>query len=179
VRVEPEAIDFRPLQRDDFARFDEWVRRPHVARWWAEPVGLDAIEAEYGPAVDGTDPTAGFLILVAGGPVGFIQCYRLADEPAYRAAVGVDDAAGIDLFVGEADVMGDGFGSTVLRRFLDLVVWPRYPEVRRAMAGPSVHNGRSQRAFEKAGFVRTRVVDVPDEPEPELVMLCERPRPSG
>ena len=169
------AISFRPLTRGDLPRLVEWIARPHVAEWWNEPVGAAGVEATYGPCVDGTDPTLAFVIQLDDRPVGFIQCYRLDDEPDYEQAVRVDSAAGVDLFVGEADVMGGGFGSTVLARFVDTVVWPRYPDLGRCMAGPSVRNGRSQRAFEKAGFRRVRVAEVAGEPDPEQVMVLERP----
>jgi aminoglycoside 6'-N-acetyltransferase len=168
------AIDFRPLTRADFAQVAEWIGRPHVARWWTDPRDLTGIEAEYGPCVDGSDPTRVFLIVSDDRTVGLIQCYRLADEPDYAASVGVDDAAGIDLFVGEDDARGGGFGSRVLAAFVDRVVWPSYPEVARAMAGPSVANLRSQRAFEKAGFVRRHVAVVAGGADPEQVMVLER-----
>jgi aminoglycoside 6'-N-acetyltransferase len=173
--ADPSGISFRPLGRHDFGLLVDWLDRPHVARWWTDPTGPDAVEAEYGPVVDGTDRTRAFLIVVDGRPVGFIQAYLLEDEPDYARDTGVADGAGIDLFVGEAEVMGGGFGSSVLRRFVDEVVWPGYPDVARAMAGPSVHNTRSQRAFEKAGFTRTRVAMVAGEPDPEQVMVLERP----
>ncbi len=171
------AIGFRPLTRADFALVATWIGRPHVAEWWTEPADLAGVEAEYGPCVDGTDATRAFLILSGPRPVGFIQCYRLADEPSYAVAVRVDDGAGIDLFVGEDDVRGGGFGSRVLRAFVDQIVWPGYPEVARVMAGPSVRNQRSQRAFEKAGFRPRQVAVVPGEDDPEQVMVLERVRP--
>ncbi len=170
------TIGFRPLTRTDFALVATWIGRPHVAEWWTEPTDLAGIEATYGPCVDGIDPTLTFLILSGGRPVGFIQCYRLDDNPDYGRAVEVDQAAGIDLFIGEADVMGGGFGSAVLSRFVDEVVWPAYPDLVRCMAGPSVRNGRSQRAFEKAGFQRGHVAMVLDEDDPEQVMVRERVR---
>jgi RimJ/RimL family protein N-acetyltransferase len=43
------------------------------------------------------------------------------------------------------------------------------------MAGVSVNNPRSQRAFEKAGFVRGEIIDVPGEPAPEVMMVLRRP----
>ncbi len=43
------------------------------------------------------------------------------------------------------------------------------------MAGPSVRNRRSQRAFENAGFGRRHVAMVPGEDDPEQVMVLERP----
>lgn len=171
-----QAIRFRRLTRADFALVAEWIGRPHVAEWWTEPTDLAGIEATYGPCVDGTDPTLAFLILSGERPVGFIQCYRLDDNPDYARAVEVDQGAGVDLFIGEAEVMGDGFGSTVLRRFVDDIVWAAYPDLACCMAGPSVRNARSQRAFEKAGFQRRRVAVVPDEDDPEQVMVLERAR---
>ncbi len=101
----PPALDigFRPLARADLDQLAAGIERPQVAEWWDAPRGLAAVEAEYGPCVYGTDPTRVYLILAGDRPVGLIQCYRLADEPRYAAAVGVDDAAGVDLFVGEHD----------------------------------------------------------------------------
>jgi len=173
--VDVAPIDFRALTRRDFPQLVEWLDRPHVARWWTDPRGAAAIEAEFGPCVDGTDPTRIFFILSGSRPVGFIQCYRLDDEPGYAEALGLADGVGIDLFVGEADVMGGGFGSAVLARFVDQVVWPTYPDLARCVAGPSIHNHRSQRAFEKAGFRRGRVASVPGEDDPELIMVLDRP----
>jgi aminoglycoside 6'-N-acetyltransferase len=171
----PDRISFRALTRDDFGQLVDWLARPHVARWWTDPARPGQVEDEYGPCVDGTDPTRVFLILDHGRPVGMIQCYRLDDEPDYARAVAVEDAAGLDLFIGDADTMGNGFGSTVLRQFVDQVIWPGYPDLVRVVAGPDVANRRSQRAFEKAGFRRTRVVDVPGEPQPEQLMVLDRP----
>ena len=142
-------------------------------QWWTEPVGPAAIEADYGPCVDGTDPTRAFLIVAGERPVGFIQCYRLARRarrtPGRRAAT---TAVGVDLFVGEAEVMGGGFGSAVLRPLrrpggvADLSgrgPWP-WPARASATAAPS---GPSRRP----ASVRGRVAVVPGEDDPEQVMV--------
>lgn len=169
-------ISFRPLTRLDFAMMADWLREPHVAEWWNVPPSIEGVERELGACVDGSDPTRVFIILVTDRPVGFIQVYRLDDNPAYAAAVGVENGAGVDLFIGDPNAVGGGFGSTVLRTFLDKVVWPGYPDISRCMAGPSDRNLRSQRAFEKAGFARVRVVRIPGEPDDEVVMVANRPR---
>jgi RimJ/RimL family protein N-acetyltransferase len=46
-----------------------------------------------------------------------------------------------------------------------------------AMAGPSVRNIRSIRAFEKCGFTALGPVRVPGEEDEEMVLIC--PRPTG
>ncbi len=45
------------------------------------------------------------------------------------------------------------------------------------MAGPSVRNVRSHRAFATAGFLAVRRVTVPGEEDDELIWV--RPRPPG
>lgn len=166
-----------PLTRADFPMVVEWLARPHVAEWWHRPQGAVAFEGEYGPVVDGADPTRVCICSEDGVPVGFVQYYRLDDEPGYAEAVGVAQGAGLDLFVADTDRRGHGLGpriiaATVARIFAD------YPDLARAMASPSVHNARSIRAFEKAGFEARGAVTVPKEPDPEMVMVCERPGPA-
>ncbi len=162
-------FDFRPVGPGDLALLERWLAEPHVARWW--PTTTD----EFAAVMAGEDPTGVFVIEVDGRPAGLIQSYRLADEPEYARAVGVADAAGMDLLLGDPDLVGRGLGPAVIARFVEAQVWPAYPEVRRCMAGPSVANIRSQRAFEKAGFGRLGVVTVPGEPDDEVVMVLERP----
>jgi aminoglycoside 6'-N-acetyltransferase len=170
------ALVLRPLTRADFPLVVDWLARPHVAEWWGAPLDLAGVEKEFGPSVVGTDPTEIFVALEGAAPVGLLQIYRLADNPDYQRAVGVDDGAGIDLFLAEADRRGQGLGPRLIAQALALI-WAHYPEVRRAMAGPSVRNVRSHRAFERAGFAAVGPVTVPGEPEDELVLLC--PRPTG
>jgi len=167
-------LTFIPLTRDDFPLVVEWLARPHVAQWWREPQGHEAFEREYGPCVDGTDPTLVFICTLESTPVGFVQIYRVDDEPEYKAAVRLDDAAGVDLFLCDADRTNMGLGPQVIRRAVEQI-WDSYPDVRRAMASPSVHNARSIRAFEKSGFATMGAVVVPGEIDEEMVLVYERP----
>jgi len=166
----------RPLSRADFARVAGWLARPHVAAWWGTPLDLAGVEKEYGPSVDGTDPTEVFICSDGPTPIGLVQIYRLADNGAYERAVGVGNAAGVDLFVADAARLGLGVGPRLIGQALELA-WAHYAEVTSAMAGPSVYNFRSHRAFEKAGFHAVGPVTVPGEEDDELVLVC--PRPTG
>jgi aminoglycoside 6'-N-acetyltransferase len=168
------ALSFRPLGRPDFPLLVTWLARAHVAEWWGDPLDVAGVEAEFGPCIDGTDPTLVSICLIDDTPIGLVQIYRLADEPDYQRAVGVADGAGLDLFIGELERCGQGWGSRIVSGALDMI-WERYPEVRRAMAGPSIRNLRSQHVFEKAGLRALRQVSVPDEPEDEMILVGERP----
>ena len=44
--------------------------------------------AHYLPAIEGTDPTDHYLVLLDGRPVGMLQTYLVADYPAYAELIG-------------------------------------------------------------------------------------------
>ena len=115
------------------------------------------------------------MIVVAGEDVGLIQTYLLADYPDYAALVGAgDEAAGLDLFLGEPSLTGSGLG-TVRDPHLRLGVVFARAETRACVADPDVRNLASIRAFEKAGFRRGDVHD-PEDDELHAVMRLDRPR---
>src|SRR5438445_13456206 len=86
-----------------------------------------------------------------------------ATSPDYAAALALDeDAVGIDLFIGEADLLGRGHGPAMLRAFLRDVAFP-FHHLETCVIGPSVKNTAAIRAYEKAGFRALRLARVPDE----------------
>lgn len=153
-------IALRALTRADFPMLREWLGEPHVRAWWREPVpDAEGMERGYGPAIDGTDPARCWIILADGAPVGFIQGYRHADEPAWDRAVGIPDAAGLDYLIGPPDRTGQGIAPAAIRacaaRLLDL-----HPDVATVVGVPQRDNRASCRALEKAGFVLVREADL-------------------
>ncbi len=171
---ESAELGFRLLARADFGDLERWLSAPHVRLWWGEPLDASGLENEFGPCIDGVDPTLVFLTTLAHRPVGMVQTYLLSDNPEYEAAVGVKEAAGMDLFIGEPALLGLGLGKAIVRSFVHDIGWVAFPGVKRYMAGPSARNLRSRRTFEAAGFVCLRMADVPGEPDPEAVMVLER-----
>ena len=154
---------FRPMLRSDFPSVQRWFAQPHVARWWNADPELAAVEAKYGPRVDGDDrATSMWIVEIDGVPCGLLQHYRHADHPAHDAAVGVDDAVGIDFLLSE-QVAGRGVGPRVLSAFADLALQGT-PAASCCVATPAQENRRSWRALEKAGFVRHGTCQPPDEP---------------
>jgi len=156
-----------------------WLLEPHVSRWWADPPRATYPDDEldkYRRRIrgDDADPTRLFFIRHQGRPIGFIQCYRIDDYDDYGRAHALDvTAAGIDLFIGEPDLVGKGHGPALIRAFLRDVVFARY-DVAECVIGPSVKNLSAIRAYEKAGFRFFKDAWVPDEPDPEHVMRIRR-----
>lgn len=116
-------VVLRPLTRDDFGLLGGWLREPLVAEWWHDDPDPEALERQYGPAIDGADPARLRIGSVDGVPVGFVQWYRLADEPAYAAELEPllpvpEDAWSLDHLVGSPEHRGRGIGTALVRAAL-------------------------------------------------------------
>ncbi len=176
-------VTFRTLTRDDFGLIGEWFAQPLIAWWWADDPDPNAIEAEYGPVVDGTDPTEVFIVDVGGRPVGLIQRYRFDDEPQYveelRPAVDVPSRAmSIDYLLADAAPRGAGLGTTMVQSFVDRL-WADHPACPCLIVPVHSDNRPSWRTLERCGFARIAECDLtPDHPEHtphHVVYRLERP----
>jgi RimJ/RimL family protein N-acetyltransferase len=156
------VIDFRPITERDVAQLQDWLGREHVARWWR-----DEDATTYLARAD-----EHFLIVVDGRPVGMTQTYLVSDYPEWEEVVGPGAGlAGVDLFIGEIDLIGSGLGPQVLAKFARDVVFAR-PETQACIATVEEENRRSRRAFEKAGFRHVR--DVVEDGLPHRLMRLDR-----
>ena len=147
-----------------------------MRRWWDEGTRLPYPEAEiehYRAALQG-EPTYRYVAHIDARSVGMFQHYRIGDSPEYADALALDEeAVGVDLFIGEAELVGHGHGPAMLRAFLRNVAFP-FHRIEVCVIGPSVKNTAAIRAYEKAGFRALRVAQVPDEADPEYLMRLTR-----
>ena len=167
------SVRFVPLTADDLPQIDEWLRRPHVARWWPRDDETPAyVLAEYLPAIQGRDPTDNFVIVVDDRRVGMIQWYLVCDFPEWEEILEVGEGvAGVDLLIGEEDAIGRGLGPQILTSFVADVVFAR-EGTRAVVAGIEPENARSLRAFEKVGF--RFAFDYDEEGRPHRLLRLER-----
>ena len=176
-------VTFRRLVDDDLPLLHRWLNEPGIVRWWeGDDVSWAAVQQDYGQMT--TDPyLEHWLAHVDGMPVGWIQCYAIAEEPDESEpwwALGVDrDAAGIDYLLGEPGRRGSGLGSAMIRDFVTDVVFPLHPEWAQVCAAPHEDNVASWAALEKAGFRFLGLV--PDVAGRGRLMVLDRPlgRPGG
>jgi aminoglycoside 6'-N-acetyltransferase len=186
------SVNLRPMARGDFPTLAAWLRAPHVEAWFpwlhGESAASEAVEAEYGPCIDGDDPTELFVIETDGEPVGFIQRYRIGANPEWAAALSVagesgavvDDpgaAVGFDYAIGVLEATGRGVGSEAIRQLLD-DTFSRYPDVDRVIVAMQQANRASWRALEGVGFERqwAGLLDSPDPSDagPSYIYVLNR-----
>ncbi|WP_439395613.1 GNAT family N-acetyltransferase [Bradyrhizobium sp. PMVTL-01] len=147
----------------DLPLIRRWLGEADVREWWGDPdeqfvlVSGDLDE----PAMDQ------FIVLAGDKPFGYLQCDRLT---AWNTGFGPqpEGTRGIDQFIGEGDMIARGHGSAFVRQFVDEGFRQGLP---RMVTDPSPRNARAIRAYEKAGFVRNRMVETPDGPA--LLMVRE------
>jgi len=148
-------VELRRLRRSDFPLLARWLAEPLVARWWHHEVTPEAVEWDFGPVVDGAEPTDVYLGCVDGEPFGLVQVYAIAAYPEY-----VDELApvcevppgalSIDYLVGEPSARGRGLGAgliatAVARGLAD------HPDAHDVLVPVAVGNVASWRALRRAG----------------------------
>jgi aminoglycoside 6'-N-acetyltransferase len=146
--------EFRPMTTADLPLIERWLAEPHVRQWWGDPAEQYALVSG-----DLDEPAMDQYIVTAGGtPFGYLQCYDLT---AWNSGFGAQPAGtrGIDLFIGDVDMIARGHGSALLRSFVEDRLRRGAP---RMVTDPDPANVRAIRAYEKAGFVRDRLVKTPD-----------------
>ncbi|MCA6097712.1 GNAT family N-acetyltransferase [Bradyrhizobium australafricanum] len=147
---------FRPMTPADLPQIKQWLALPHVREWWGDPAEQYALVSGDldEPAMDQ------FIVAADGGNLGYIQCY---DMTAWNSGFGAqpEGTRGIDLFIGEPNMMAGGHGSALIRAFVDDRLAQGVPRI---VTDPDPANARAIRAYEKAGFRKMGMVDTPDGP---------------
>lgn len=146
-------IDFRPVVASDYRLLATWLALPHMRQWWGDP------DEELGfirDMVEGRDSSRPFLIMLGDRPVGYIQYWFIghhqnaqwaSDNPWLMELP--DEAIGVDLSIGEPELLSAGIGSTALRGFVALLRREGHETI---IIDPDPRNLRAVRAYQKAGF---------------------------
>lgn len=138
----------------------EWHQRPHVAPWFAAfmPATYEESVLEWTEMFEGRTPERGFLIVVDGAEIGYIQSYRLNGAPEMSVPLALGrDAVAADLFIAHPEALGRGIGPQVVATFYLRMMDETGLDI--GVIDPEIENVRAIRAYEKAGFTFLRVVD--------------------
>ena len=148
--------EFVPMTSSDLPLIRRWLETPHVSEWWHDPA--EQFELVSGD-LDHPD-MAQFIVASDRRPFAYLQCYNLSD---WNTGFGPQPhgTRGLDQFIGEADMLDRGHGSAFIRSFAERLLAEGAPRV---VIDPDPGNARAIRAYEKAGFVKDRVVGTPDGP---------------
>ena len=171
-------------EREDYALFVRWRNEPHVAEWWTTdddptPTTPERVAEKYGPRTEDASWVTSCIISLGDRPVGYVQFYPWDAEPEAAAEMSVpviEGSFGLDIFIGEPDVIDRGIGTRVVA-LLARHLFEDRDATAIALLTP-VGNSRAHRAYEKAGFrkVKQTLDDVVNgERRMSWLMVLERP----
>lgn len=146
-------IFFTPLSEKHFALIHTWFHEPHVQffyslRTWT----IEEVCQKLTPYIQGVGGMECYIISIDKTPVGYIQCYPVKEHPWDNQNLDeeiIQNAAGMDLFIGEKKFIARGLGYQILEAFLKNYIWTRY---KYCLVDPDIRNERSIRLFKKCGF---------------------------
>ena len=152
-------IKFEELDESAYPLVEKWLRQPHVKRWWDDgDVTPEKVRTDYGP-----EPGIARYVLsirpyrtTALRAAGFFQHYEMPDG-----------AIGIDLFIGEPDLVNKGLGTEAVKSF-SAMIFRRFRPAS-IFVDPHPENKAAVRCYEKAGFT-IEGEGVSAEGEPALLM---------
>ncbi|MEM9534001.1 MAG: GNAT family N-acetyltransferase [Pseudomonadota bacterium] len=138
-----DSVTLRPATPADQPLLERWDREPHVREagiedWpWAE----ELVAAPWRES---------FIAQLAGEPFGFLQIMDPAGDPGqYWGNVGAGFGA-IDLWIGDPQRLGQGYGSQMLKQALALSF--ARDGVQAVLLDPLASNVRAHRFYRRFGF---------------------------
>lgn len=158
---------FRAVTGKDLPLLARWLAEPHVREWWGDP---DESLAEIEQAMDdvATEP---LIVELEGRPIAYLQSYDPHLEDGHPYQDQPFGTLGMDISIGEPELVGKGHGSAIINQFTELLFSEGTPRV---VIDPDPTNGRAIRAYEKAGFrafdTRTSIYG------PALMMARDNPQ---
>ena len=174
-RFTASQVGFTAVTSDHYPMLWEWRHRPHVEPWWEpwSPKTYEATVDEWNKQLAGTVPGRPYLITVDGVPVGYIEGYRLSDDPEYWKALALGhDVVGADIYIAETDYLYSGLGPLAVGLFYLKMM--DETGLDHALIDPEARNQSAVRAYEKAGFTAYKDVELGDPPSVDRIMLADR-----
>ena len=131
----------------------KWLRDPEVSRWYWDDASLSDKElvAKWQGDTREDELVDRYMMQVDGVDIGEIQTNRMADFPEHEVEIGIPDAAGVDLFIGDAKFRHRGLGAEIIQEFINGVVFED-SQIQTVTIDPDPANTIAIRAYEKAGF---------------------------
>lgn len=147
---------------DDYDLIVRWRNLPHVRHWWdpdLPPLTLELAKEEHRADTAPDAVSTACIIELNGSPIGFIQYYRWSSygDDAREVGIPFDQSTfGLDIFIGDEDLVGQGIGTRVVRLLSDHLLHEM--KASSVALTTDLKNAVAIRCYEKAGFRKIKEV---------------------
>ena len=138
-------LRLRPATLDDVDLLRRWDEQSHVIA--SDPNDDWQWETELAREPDWREQ---LIAEVDGRPLAFVQIMDAAREETHYWGDVRENARAIDIWIGEADDLGKGYGTQIMR--LALARCFADPSVTAVLIDPLASNTRAHRFYERLGF---------------------------
>lgn len=154
-------IRFRTFQMEDVPLYYAWAEKPHVKNvWFLEGYQPKEYILE---KIAGNGIDYPFIILLDDKPIGHIQYWDIHTRDIINTEnkdhfTGESKGTyGIDLFIGEEEYLGKGYGTQALMVFTS-ALFEKYG-AEKIVIDPDADNTNAMRCYEKVGFTFVRFAE--------------------
>lgn len=160
-KIVTDSITFTPVEKNDFIVLYDWLRVPHVAKWWYPDLlpWVDFVK-KYEKSLN-SDFVRGYFIKVNKKAIGFIQSYDANKIPDAKGEKDPIGTWGMDLYIADSEYLGKGFGVKILISFMEKLT--KENDVKKFVIDPHIDNKIAIRTYEKVGFIPVREEEGYDE----------------
>lgn len=153
---------FKKLIESDLPLLLHWFKEPHVQKWWPTPIENELLE-KFLQRIRSKD-TFGYVVFLDDQPIGYIQYYYI-DRTNKKAGAWLpplpETTVGTDQFIGDPQYLGKGYGTLFIKEFINELKKIE-PTVTTVIVDPDPENAIAIRCYEKVGFVKIGIFDVPE-----------------
>lgn len=152
-------FSFKPLTLSDLDLLCKWFEKPHVLEWWYDCLTPEEIKTKYGKRI-GDDVVSPYIAYLDDKPIGYIQYYWASKVGDGWWPNEDEGTVGIDQFIGEEHYINKGYGTLLLKEFIEFLF--ANPAVKKIITEADPNNLRAKRCYEKSGFHEVGLIDTPD-----------------
>ncbi|MDF3737010.1 AacA4 family aminoglycoside N(6')-acetyltransferase [Enterobacter hormaechei] len=164
-------ITLRLMTERDLPMLHDWLNRPHIVEWWGgdeERPTLDEVLEHYLPRAMAEESVTPYIAMLGEEPMGYAQSYvALGSGDGWWEDETDPGVRGIDQSLADPTQLNKGLGTRLVRALVELLFSD--PTVTKIQTDPTPNNHRAIRCYEKAGFVREKIITTPDGPAVYMV----------
>lgn len=138
-------MKIRKFKLDDLNILRVWLEQDYVRKFWGDPQDwINEISENL------SANWVKYFIVECDKPIGFLQYYETDKAPQGEWSAEPIGTVGIDYLIGDTEYLGKGYGSKIVRLFVDFIKSKN--EYDYIVADPIVENITSIKVLENNGF---------------------------